>query len=70
MSAVCRSCQQPVEWVRTKKGTAMPLDLPPTPEGNMVLVDGIARMRTPEDAALEPRQSHFVTCPHSKDWRR
>lgn len=66
----CRSCGAPVEWAKTQKGSAMPLDPTPTPEGNMVLVDGMARMRTAADAALEPRRSHFATCPQATHWRR
>ena len=68
---VCKSCGRPVEWAKTVKGTAMPLDVEATPDGNLVLVAGVARIRRPDDGdACEPRRSHFASCPQAGKWRR
>lgn len=37
MPEVCRSCKEPIEWVHTEKGKAMPVDKEPVPDGNLVL---------------------------------
>ena len=66
---VCKSCGADIEWVTTRKGTLMPLNPGPTPEGNLVVDDGVARMRV-EGEELEPREAHFVSCPQSREWRR
>lgn len=48
----CRSCGQPIAWIVTTKGAAMPLDLA-TAEAR----DGGTVAKT-----------HFATCPHGKAW--
>lgn len=69
---LCSSCSKPVVWVKTEaRGSQMPLDPKPHPEGNVVLVDipqtkhQVARV-IPNDKlpAEQPAyRSHFVTCP-------
>jgi hypothetical protein len=70
----CKSCGAQIEWVRTESGKAMPLDIDPVDDGNLVVVGGVASKWTPElDAAGIPpprRVSHFVTCPNAGDWRK
>lgn len=34
----CDSCRVPVWWVRSERGTAMPLDVEPDARGNVVMV--------------------------------
>ena len=74
MSA-CRSCGAAVRWEVTAGGRRMPLDAEPVPDGNVVVVDGQARVLTSAGAELltldTPRfVSHFATCPQSGAWRR
>jgi hypothetical protein len=39
MSDTCNSCGAPIRWSRTLKGSYMPLDAEPNPDGNVVLYD-------------------------------
>jgi hypothetical protein len=53
----------------------MPLDQEPVPDGNVVVVDGVACVLKSEREALlvgeEPRYvSHFATCPQAAAHRR
>lgn len=52
----CRSCQQPVYWITTPKGKAMPV----------IVSLGVGRA----PSATEPGYgiSHFIDCPDSKEW--
>jgi hypothetical protein len=64
----CRSCGQQVRWAETEAGKNMPLD-PPTPDGNLVIIDGIATGRTIADKGPF-FVSHFKTCPQAGQWRK
>jgi hypothetical protein len=72
----CQSCHAPIRWVRTEKGKRMPLDADPCPDGNIVLVDGVAHVMKQEelgDMFFRPGQrfkSHFATCAHAASHRR
>ena len=71
MADRCRSCDAPIEWAITTKGSHIPLDPEPTPAGNLVLIDGIARHPTlGEDVPYLQYISHFVTCPDAERFRR
>lgn len=72
MSAKCRSCGAPIEWATSETtGKSIPLDLVPTANGNLVLVNGRSRYYSADDVKLhrERRTSHFATCPDAKQWR-
>lgn len=83
--ARCGSCGALMVWVKTKSA-AMPLDAHeersgatersamvavPTvfDDGNIVLDDGVARVKALGDEGPF-YQSHFVTCPEAKQWRK
>lgn len=66
----CSSCGAPIEWAVTEHGKRIPLDLEPTPTGNLVVVDGIARTLKPTGEGWTLRVSHFATCPNAGVHRR
>jgi hypothetical protein len=75
----CKSCEQPIRWVKTEQGQPMPLDPEPRPDGNIVLrrlaFEGplIAHYLAAgeEPAADEERYvSHFATCPNAAAHRK
>lgn len=71
-TAACKTCGQPIRWVKTANGKAMPLDVEPCEDGNLVVVDGVAFSAYTLDVQ-EGRQrfkSHFATCPQAKQHRR
>lgn len=61
--AECRSCHAPVVWARTAKGKAIPLDVKPRKDGNLILRNGIVRVQTRNDPGGLRYVSHFATCP-------
>lgn len=78
----CRSCRAEIVWAKTvAKGDAlMPVNPAPTANGNLALheqtgnlyaavVTGTKRTAMAE-AGYPLYQSHFVDCPHAKEWRR
>lgn len=72
-TSLCSSCQAEITWAKTVNGRPCPLDRQPTPEGNVVLQDGIAYVlrqgETPPDGTRR-YVSHFATCPNSKSHRK
>lgn len=67
MADRCRSCDAPIEWAYTPKGSRIPLDPGSHPDGNInVGPDGIARVVGPGNGV---RISHFATCPNSREHR-
>lgn len=67
----CRDCDATVQWVTTERnGKAMPLDIDPVDNGNVVLIGTTVGMRarvfgvgvTP-DVPGARRTSHHATCP-------
>lgn len=70
--AICRSCEAPVIWTVTTTGKKMPIDEQPSPRGNLVYVEGVARASTAEDQRLRRPlyTSHFATCPDAARHRR
>jgi hypothetical protein len=70
--ATCTSCEAPIEWVRTTKGSRMPLDVGLYDDGNIDVVDGVAHVvHLPDDPGRLPRRrSHFASCPHADAHRR
>lgn len=76
----CRSCNAEIRWAKTAAGKRMPLDLEPSPTGNVQLglVGGeeIAIVVGPADAVAAQASgeqlylSHFATCPNAAQHRR
>jgi hypothetical protein len=79
--SACRSCGAPIWWAFTGAGKRIPVDVEPTPDGNLFAVgDGIGDGETPVVAVItSSRQpfpdalrytSHFATCPNASAHRR
>lgn len=73
----CRSCRAEVVWCVTAGGKAMPVDVEPVEDGNVVLEDDgdlVATVVPPGQGLLgdeRPRYvSHFATCPNADEHRR
>lgn len=69
--ARCRDCQAPVRYVATPTGRRMCIDVDPTPTGNVVILDGLARVLTADQLAQrnQPAQRwmpHAATCPRRR----
>jgi len=66
----CRACDAEIMWVRTVAGKAMPLDIEPDPNGNVVLRAGVAVVLGPlertiaEEEGETLRMPHHATCPN------
>lgn len=79
MTTDCRSCHAPILWAVTGKGSSMPVDPDPVPDGNLELLDTRPGMQ-PRVVVVDPQQptlderpryvSHFVTCPNADQHRR
>jgi hypothetical protein len=71
MSDTCRSCDAPIEWAITTKGSRIPLDVGLHDDGNIDVVDGIAHVVPVAGTYDAPprRRSHFVTCPDAARFR-
>jgi hypothetical protein len=72
--SICRSCRARITWLETAGGKKIPVDEDPVPDGNIVVVGGMAHVLGKHDvselAFTEPRyKSHFVTCPQAREWR-
>ena len=78
MSDLCRSCRQPVRWVRmAASGRANPLDPEPSGRGNIVILeDGrglvVVGQRLDERRAqgVPLYLSHFATCVSAAEHRK
>ncbi|MCA9676771.1 MAG: hypothetical protein KC464_17185 [Myxococcales bacterium] len=70
----CRSerCRAPILWARTAAGEPMPVDVDPSPDGELDLVDGRVYPYGLEAAAAKrPRyRAHWASCPDADDFRR
>jgi len=56
----CRSCGARIAWIETEGGKKHPIDA--TPEYRWINGKGWK--------LVETYQSHFVTCPQSKEWSK
>lgn len=82
--STCKSCGRQIRWAKTEAGKAIPLDVDPVADGNVVLGDdGVAyvlgRYPAPGTGVVgevkahpeTPRyQAHFRSCPHARQHRR
>lgn len=73
----CRSCGAEIFYATTTTGKAMPLDVDPHPDGNVIVErqDGRLGCRVLGNAAPAARdevryRSHFATCPNAAAHRR
>lgn len=71
----CRGtdCGARIRWVPTPAGKSMPLDVDPTPDGNVEIVDGLAIVHNEPGGGLVPFEGwmpHFATCPNAGDFYR
>ena len=67
MTKTCRGCGKPIEWARTERGKAIPLDPLPVERGNIIVSLGVAHVVDFPDGN---RVSHFATCPQAAKMRR
>jgi len=77
----CNTCGAPMYWARTRDGKAIPIDVKPTPKGNILLTynqsrdDLNAKVYAPNNTHNIPPgrnryTSHFATCPDADKHRR
>jgi hypothetical protein len=78
-TAQCGSCEAPVIWSITEKGKRMPLNAEPSPSGRFRIVgteiNGTVHVHYVKNSELEANtsslyDSHFASCPESRDWKR
>lgn len=69
-----KDCGAQIVWAKTVKGKLMPVDLEPSPDGNVELAfeDGrmVARVHAQPILGVELRMPHHATCPNAADFRR
>jgi len=78
MNGQCKSCHQPIRWVRLEPGLKPhPLNPEPTKRGSIVLLDrNRARATSKRERTQLAKQgdalylSHFATCPGAAQHRR
>jgi hypothetical protein len=69
-TAKCRSCDADIVWALTEADKRIPLDAAPAADGNLVLVDGVARAPRIDDApGAVTYVSHYATCPNADKHR-
>lgn len=68
MTTECNTCHATIVFVRTEaNGKSMPLDPVPHPDGNVIVVEGLARVLGPlelllVDGSTDRFMPHFATC--------
>jgi hypothetical protein len=79
--AECKSCHAPITWVvSAATGKRMPLDVEPTPDGNISLdmagmlpaahVHAGEKLLAMRELGRDLYLSHFVTCPQAGEHRK
>ncbi len=73
--AKCKSCGATMLWTKTPSGRNMPLDPDPVPDGNVILIDGVAfpfhpDHKNPEHNSQPRYKSHFATCAFASQHRK
>jgi len=75
-TSTCKSCQQPLRWVRMNTGGLSPVNAEPDPTGNIVIENGIGRVLTgdlfaaPADPETPRFKSHFASCTEAEKYRK
>jgi len=76
--SICRSCEKPIKWIKTKDGRNMPCD----PEvflhdecknGDKLVTETGHVVSVNSDQSLPNVKgyiSHFSTCPEANQWRK
>lgn len=69
---ICRSCGAEIEWVETRGGKQMPLDIGEIVGGNVLLSESFFGLTVADVTAPGGgnRRSHFATCPNAEHHRR
>lgn len=70
---ICKSCQAKIIWATfLGRGTPIPIDFDPVPNGNLVIKAGQAETFTPlfHGPEVLRYRSHFATCKHAERHRR
>lgn len=77
MAAFCGACKERIIWAKTTAGRSMPLNPDPSPDGNVMLIEGVATVlgkHTSEDVRLSGSEplyvAHWSTCPNAADFRK
>ncbi len=68
MTDKCRSCDQPVKWVKMSTGGRMLVNLPP--EKRVVCAQASHVDEPAVYAVKDVYTSHFTTCPKASEHRR
>jgi hypothetical protein len=60
----CEHCQQPVRWIRTNSGGLIPINPEPSPEGDMIVFEGVGyQAGSLYESPPGPRhKQHGLTC--------
>ncbi len=59
----CRVCPAEIIWARTVNGKLIPLDAEPNPDGNVMLINGVANVYAQPPLGLgEIYMPHHATC--------
>lgn len=73
----CRSCGEPIRFVRTVSGRYLPVDARPSPlRGNILIERGVAKVvgaaerSRARDQGYDLFVSHFASCPNAPAHRR
>lgn len=79
-TTLCDSCRQPIIFATTSRGKAMPVDVEPSSNGNVLLspwhgamlagVLGPAQANAARRGGKALHLSHFATCSDAPAWRR
>jgi hypothetical protein len=67
--ATCKSCGADIIYATTMTGKTMPIDVEPSPKGNLVVIDGFCRVANDADQGRPLYLSHFATCPDAPLFR-
>jgi hypothetical protein len=79
MIVKCRSCGAEITWAKTSTGATMPVDVAPSDDGNIVLLDGprgflAVTLHDDERRSYRPdkkrHKAHFATCPDANVHRK
>jgi len=68
--ATCKSCGATILWAKTTLGKSIPVDEKPSPDGNLILTNGIVQVVPVVHGAANRFTSHFATCPHADSHRK